>query len=74
MLIGFVALAWPLLASLLVANVSATLGIYGLAILLDVALFALWLVLAIRYGQRAARGDLFEIPWVARATGTTIPK
>ncbi len=64
---------WPLVLSVFVGNVVATLWIYVLALLLDVALFVLWLVLAIRYSQRAARGETFEIPFVERfiaATGT----
>ena len=39
---------------------------YALAILIDIALFVLWLVLAIRYSQRAARGETFDIPWLER--------
>lgn len=72
--IGLAALLWPLVLSLAVANLSATLWIYGVAMLLDCALFVVWLVLAMRYSQRAARGELFAVAWVARLTGTTLPK
>jgi hypothetical protein len=72
--VGFVALLWPLLLSMLVANAMATLWIYGLAIIADLALFVLWIVLAMRYSQRAGNGDLFEIPWVARMTGSAARK
>lgn len=68
-LTALVALIWPLVISLLVSSVIATIWIYILAMLADGALFVLWLVLAIRYSQRAARGDLFEIPVISRITG-----
>jgi uncharacterized membrane protein len=58
-----------LLVSLLLTNILATIWIYILAMLADIALFVLWLVLAIRYSQQAARGELFEIPVVSRITG-----
>jgi len=67
---AFIAFLWPLAASLLIADVVATLWIYGLALLIDIAYFVLWLVLAMRYSRRAARGELFTIPLVARVTGT----
>ncbi len=72
--IAFLAFSWPLVLSLFVGNVAATLWIYGLAGLIDIALFVLWLVLAIRYSQQAGRGELFLIPWVSRITGTTKTK
>jgi hypothetical protein len=72
--IGFVALFWPLAISLIVANPTATIWIYGVAIIADLALFVLWLVLAIRYSQRAGNAELFDIPWVARMTGRTARK
>lgn len=68
-LTALVALIWPLLLSVVVSNVMVTIWIYVLAMLADIALFVLWLVLAIRYSQRAARGELFEIPVVSRITG-----
>ena len=66
---AFLALAWPLVISLFITNVTATIWIYVFAMLGDIALFVLWLVLAIRYSQRAARGELFEIPVVSKITG-----
>ncbi len=60
---------WPFVISLLVTNVVATIWIYVFAMLIDIALFVLWLVVAIRYSQRAARGELFEIPVVSKITG-----
>jgi hypothetical protein len=72
--VGLAALLWPLVLSTLVGNVVATLWIYGLAMLIDLALLVLWIVLALRYSQRAARGELFDVPWVARLTGTSVRK
>ena len=68
-LTALVALVWPLALSAVVSNVIATIWIYVLAMLVDIALFVLWLVLAIGYSQRAARGELFEIPVVSRFSG-----
>ena len=71
---AFVALLWPLLASAIVgtlaggAVVGATLWIYGLAFLVDLAVFAVVLVLAVGYSRRAARGEMFEIPVVRSIT------
>jgi hypothetical protein len=73
-LIGFVALLWPLVLSALIGNVIATLWIYGIAMAIDLALLVVWIVLAVRYSQRAARGELFDVPWVARLTGTSVQK
>jgi MFS family permease len=67
--IGLGALGWPLLASALIGNVAATIWIYAFAMLADVALFAWWLVLALRYARRADRGELFEVPLVSRLKG-----
>ena len=72
--IGFAALLWPLVLSALIGNVVATLWIYGFAMVIDLALLVLWIVLAVRYSQRAARGELFDVPWVARLTGTSAGK
>jgi len=72
--IALVAFVWPLALSLVVAGLTATLWIYAVAMAVDIALFVVWLLLATRYSQRAARGELFEIPWVARLTGTRISK
>jgi hypothetical protein len=68
-LTALVALVWPLLLSVVVTDVTATIWIYVLAMVVDIALFVLWLVLAIGYSQRVARGELFEIPVVSRITG-----
>ena len=68
--IGLAALLWPLLASLVVASVVLTIWMYVAAILADCAVFCVWLVLALRYSRRASRGDLFEVPWVRRLTGS----
>jgi uncharacterized membrane protein len=69
-LVALAAFLWPLLLSFAFANPTAIIWLYVLAMLADVALFVLWLVLAIRYSRRASQGELFEIPWVARITGT----
>jgi len=69
--VGFVALFWPLLASFFVTNVTAMIWLYTLAMIVDLALLALWLVLAARYGRRAAGGELFDVPWVVRLTGAS---
>lgn len=73
-LIGFVALLWPLVLSSLIGNVVATLWIYGVAMIVDLALLVVWIVLVVRYSQRAARGELFDVGWVARLTGTSVEK
>jgi len=72
--IGLAALLWPLVLSVVLGNVVATLWIYGLAMLIDLTLLAVWLLLALRYSQRAGRGELFDVPWVARLTGTSVRK
>ena len=72
--VGAVALLWPLLASFFVPNVAATIWLYVLAMIADVALLTIWLVLAARYSRRAAAGELFDVPWVARLTGASSRK
>ena len=72
--IALVALLWPMILSMLVADATATLWIYAIAILADVAFFVLWLFLAIRYSQRAANGQLFEIHYLTRLTGSRLRK
>ena len=72
--IGLAALIWPLVLSAIVANVVATLWIYGVAMIIDLALLVVWTILAVRYSQQAARGELFDVPWVARLTGTSVEK
>ncbi len=72
--IGLAALIWPLVLSAIVANVVATLWIYGFAMIVDLVLLVVWIVLAARYSQQAGRGELFDVPWVARLTGTSVEK
>ena len=72
--IGFAALLWPLLASFAIADVTLTIWVYGVALLGDAALLAVWIVLAARYSRRAGNGELFDVPWVARLTGSTSHK
>jgi MFS family permease len=72
--IGIAALFWPLLASFVITNVAATIWLYVLAMLVDIGLFVVWLVLAMRYNRRAARGELFDVPWVVRLTGASSQK
>lgn len=72
--IGLAAFIWPLVLSAILANVVATLWIYGVAMIVDLVLLVVWIVLALRYSQRAARGELFDVPWVARLTGTSVEK
>jgi hypothetical protein len=69
--VGLVALAWPLLLTLAIPNVLFTIWVYVVAMVLDVALFVLWAVLALRYSRRASQGDLFDVPWVVRLTGAS---
>ncbi|HEY8314844.1 MAG TPA: hypothetical protein VIG51_11850 [Candidatus Baltobacteraceae bacterium] len=64
-LVGLAALVWPLVLSLLVGSVAATVVIYALALTIDVVLFVLWLLRAIGYSKQAARGATFEVPIVA---------
>jgi hypothetical protein len=72
--IGLAALVWPFVLSVLIGNVVATLWIYGVAIVLDIVLLVVWALLAIRYSRAAGRGELFDVPWVARVTGTSVRK
>ena len=73
---AFVALAWPLVVTAIVAGaapvaggtITATIWIYVLAFLADIAVFAVVLTLALRYSRRAARGEMFEIPLIAAIT------
>lgn len=74
--IAFVALAWPLVISGVVASfapaaggtITATIWIYVLAMLLDLVVFGVVLSLAVGYSRRAARGEMFEIPLVSQIT------
>jgi uncharacterized Tic20 family protein len=72
--VGFVALIWPLLASFFISSVTAMIWVYAFAMLVDVVLLALWLVLAARYSRRAGNGELFDVPWVVRLTGASSQK
>lgn len=58
---GTLALVWPLLVSLLSGNLTVTLIAYGIAMALDVVLFAGWLKRALRYSKRASRGETFTL-------------
>lgn len=58
---GIAALLWPLIFALLVGSVTATLIAYGIAMLLDVAVFVVWLRHALRYSKQAARGQTFAL-------------
>lgn len=64
-LAGIAALAWPLVFSMFFGNVTATLVLYAIAILLDAALLVIWIRLVIRYGKQASRGETFTLRGVA---------
>ena len=73
--VALVALVWPLVLTAIVgatappsALIGATIWIYVLAFILDLAVFAIFLILALRYSRRAARGEMFEVPYVAPIT------
>ncbi|MDQ2866432.1 MAG: hypothetical protein M3R51_09425 [Candidatus Eremiobacteraeota bacterium] len=68
-LAALAAFLWPLLLSFVVTSIQATIWMYVFAMALDVVLFIAWLAAAIRYSQRSARGELFEVQWLARMTG-----
>lgn len=59
--LGTVALLWPLVLSLLLGNLTATIVFYGIAIVLDLVLFAVWVRRALLYSKRAARGETFSL-------------
>lgn len=59
---GTIALVWPLVLSLIVANLTATIVFYAIAIVLDCMVFGIWLTRALAYSKRAARGETFSIP------------
>ena len=58
---GTIALAWPLILSLLIANATATIVFYVVAMIVDVVLFSAWLWRALRYSKRASRGETFAL-------------
>lgn len=63
----FVLLALPLIVVLAIPNVStgAVVWVYALGALADLAGAVAWLVVSLRYRERAARGQLFAVPLVA---------
>jgi hypothetical protein len=60
-IIGLLALTWPLVLSLLVGSLTATLVLYGLGFAGDCAVFVIWLRRALGYSKRARRGETFSI-------------
>ena len=71
---GTVALLWPLVLSLLIGNLTVTLIVYGLAMIIDVVLLAVWLKRAFVYSKRASRGETFSVrPRPAQAPTRGIP-
>ncbi|MHB8141250.1 MAG: hypothetical protein ACYDHD_08400 [Vulcanimicrobiaceae bacterium] len=68
------ALVWPVVLAALIANIQATLWIYGVAFLQDIALMTVWLLWALRYARRTAQGEFFTVPFLARWTGSPSPK
>jgi hypothetical protein len=72
--IAVAAFTWPLAVSFFVGDPTLVIWVYAVAMALDTVAFVTWLVLAIRYSRRAAHGDLFDIPWVVRITGTRSQK
>jgi hypothetical protein len=71
-LIGFAALLWPLVLSLLFGNLTATLVFYALAIAIDIALFGIWLRRALKYSKRAARGETFALQSLRRPSTRSV--
>ncbi len=65
-LIAFAALVWPLAISLVWGNPTATLVLYGFALVVDVVLFVVWLRAALRYSRQAARGETFTVTLLSR--------
>ena len=72
--IALVAFTWPLIVSFFATDATLVILVYVFAMLVDTAIFVTWLILAVRYSRRAAHGDLFDIPWVVRITGTRSQK
>lgn len=73
-LIGFVALLWPLAASLLIGSITVTLVVYAIAFVLDVVLAILWTVKATAYSKAASRGETFALTSPLPRTGRRPPK
>lgn len=65
---GAGALLWPLVLSLLLGNLTATVILYIIAIVIDIVLFAAWLKRALQYAKRASRGETFALKSPAGAT------
>jgi hypothetical protein len=59
-----------LIVSFFATDVTLVIWVYVFAMTIDTVIFVAWLILAVRYSRRAAHGDLFDVPWVARITGT----
>lgn len=72
-IVGFAALVWPLVLAGFMQSFVAVLWIYCVAFAIDVVLFVLWTVAAIRYSRAAAAGTLFAIPWLAKIAGSATP-
>ena len=47
--------------TLLIGNLTATIVLYVIALLVDAVLFAVWLKRALEYGKRASRGETFSL-------------
>jgi hypothetical protein len=71
--VGLVALAWPLVAAGFARSFVAVLWIYYAAFAIDVALFILWTIAAIRYSRAAGSGSFFTIPWLGKIAGSATP-
>ncbi len=71
--LGLAALIWPLLVSLLAGNLTLTLIVYVVAIVLDCVLFATWLRLALGYSKRAARGETFTLERMRDSVTRRVP-
>lgn len=67
---GTIALLWPLVLSLVTGNLTVTLVVYVIAMVLDVVLFAGWLKRALQYSRRASRGETFSLRSSASAAQT----
>ncbi len=74
MLVGAVALIWPLAASTVVRSVGGLLTLYAVAVVLDVALAGAWCIGALRYGRRAGQGAFFTIGWFGSPGGARARK
>lgn len=70
---GLAALVWPLALAGFMQSFVVVLWIYYVAFAIDVALFVLWALAAIRYSRAAAAGTFFTISWLAKITGSAAP-